>query len=303
MRISVIIPTLNANTYLSTLVSTLRKQTLFPSEIIVIDSASSDQTVDTAAEMGCIVKVIERKEFNHGGTRNLGAKLSSGEVLIFVSQDALPANKNFLLNLVQPIMDDAEIKATTARQVPHTSAFPPEKFARNYNYPPVSHIRNFDDIDRLGIKAFFFSNVASAIEREFFEEMGGFPERVIMNEDMIFCAKVLQKGYSVAYVADAIVIHSHNYTIRQTFNRYFDIGVALEENKNLLLGAKSAGEGINFMREQWLYLASHSQWQWLPVSGLESIAKALAFYMGSKHHFFPCNLKKKMGMHEFYWNC
>jgi len=124
-----------------------------------------------------------------------------------------------------------------------------------------------------------------------------------MNEDMIFCAKVLQKGYSVAYVANAVVIHSHHYTLMQTFNRYFDIGVSLEENKKLLLGVQAGGEGMVFVVEQLRYLISENLWWWIPISGLEILVKAFGYYLGRKHKYLPCKMKKKLSMHSYYWKC
>ena len=303
IKVSLIIPALEAGAYIGSLISALGEQTLLPSEIIIIDSSSSDRTVEIATAIGCMVKVIEKEKFNHGGTRNMGATIASGDVLVFMTQDALPVNTYFLMNLIQPIIDDDQVVATTARQIPYHHASPLEKFARSFNYPPVPYIRNFDDIDHLGVKAFFFSNVASAIRKDIFEEVGGFPDNVIMNEDMMFCAKVLQKGYSVAYVANAIVIHSHHYTIRQTFNRYFDIGVALEENKKLLSGVQAGGEGVGFVVEQSRYLMSERLWRWIPISGLEVLAKALGYYLGRNHKYLPCKMIKQLSMHSYYWKC
>lgn len=302
MVVSLIIPTLEAEAYIEALLNALSEQTLLPTEIIVIDSSSTDRTVEISTAMGCKVIVIEKDKFNHGGTRNIGAALASGNVLVFMTQDALPANNSFLINLIEPIIDDLSV-ASTARQIPHTGASLLEKFSRSFNYPPVSHIRSLVDVDRLGIKTFFFSNVASAIRKDIFEKAGGFPEKVIMNEDMMLCAQLIYGGYVVAYAADAVVIHSHNYKILQTFKRYFDIGVAMEENKCLFLGVQTGNKGVSFAIEQWRYLVSQRLWQWIPISGLEVLAKAIGYYLGRNHRYLPCKMKRQLSMHSNYWKC
>jgi len=282
----------------------LKQQTLPPQEIIVIDSCSADQTVEIAAKVGCKTVVIEKKAFDHGATRNLGARLSAGEVLVFMTQDALPVDDKFLENLVGPLADPSDplIAASFGRQLARNHAVPPEKFARLFNYPDIGMVKSKEDLPRLGIKAFFFSNVCSAVRKREFETVGGFPERIVMNEDMVLAAKLILRGYKVAYVPEAAVRHSHNYSITQQFRRYFDIGASLSMNRWLLEYARAEGEGFRFVKEQLAWLLHHRHYRWIPHALALTIAKYAGYKLGLMEKRLPVSLKKRFSMHRLFWS-
>lgn len=304
MRVSITIPTLNAEKFIREFVLRLRQQTLSPAEIIVVDSSSEDRTVGIATEMGCKTITIERTAFDHGGTRNLGAKLSTGNVLVFMTQDALPVDDRFLENLVGPLADPADplIAASFGRQLARNDAVPPEKFARLFNYPDTGIVKGREDLPRLGIKTFFFSDVCSAVRKREFEAVSGFPEKIIMNEDMILAAKLILRGYKVAYVPKAAVWHSHNYSIAQQFRRYFDIGASLSMNRWLLKYAKAEDEGLRFVKEQITWLLRHRQYRWIPQVLALTVAKYAGYKLGLMEDKFPAGLKKRFSMHRHFWS-
>lgn len=304
MDVSVIIPTLNAENLIAELVLRLKQQTLPPAEIIVIDSSSEDRTVEITAEMGCRTYVIERRDFDHGGARNLGVKLSVGDILVFMTQDALPVDDKFLENLVKLLADeeDTSIAASFGRQVAMSDAIPPEQFARMFNYPETSQVKGKEDVSRLGIKTFFFSDVCSAVRKRDFEAVGGFPERIIMNEDMILAAKLILKGYKVAYVPEAAVWHSHNYSVFQQFRRYFDIGASLSMNRWLLKYTTAEGEGLEFVKKQLTWLLSQHHYEWIPHTMALTIAKYAGYRLGLIQEYLPVRLKKKMSLHSQFWD-
>ncbi len=170
MEISVIIPTLNAGKNISNLILALQNQSLIPKEIIIIDSSSTDNTVKIAKEHRCYAISIEKTSFDHGATRNLGAKLASGEILIFMTQDAIPVNNRLFENLIAPLNNNEELNvASFARQTPFQNANPIEKLARLFNYPDTLLVKSKDDLAVLGTKTFFFSNVCSAIKKQAFK--------------------------------------------------------------------------------------------------------------------------------------
>lgn len=303
MRVSVVIPTLNAEKFIRELVLRLRQQTLTPAEINVIDSSSEDRTVEIATEMGCRTLVIKKEAFDHGGTRNLGVKLSSGNVVVFITQDATPVNNKFLENLVKPLVDssDPSIAASFGRQVARKDAIPPEKFARLFNYPDTGMVKSKEDLPRIGIKTFFFSDVCSAVRKREFETVGRFPEKVIMNEDMILAAKLILHGYKVAYVPEAAVWHSHNYSIAQQFRRYFDIGASLSMNRWLLEYTQAEGEGFKFVKEQLVWLLRHRHYWWIPYTITLTVAKYAGYRLGLMENKLPVGLKKKFSLHKNFW--
>jgi rhamnosyltransferase len=277
--ISIIIPTLNGAHHLPDLVNSLGRQTMKDVEVIVVDSESDDGTAEIAASLGCIVQRIARGEFDHGGTRNLGVEMSSGEILVFLTQDALPLSEEFLARLIAPI-DGRITAAAYARQIPAPEATPKEAFARLYNYPPESCMRHISHLEHRTLKTFFFSNAASAIRRDCFEKVGRFPSPVATNEDMLLCARLMDAGYQIAYVAEAEVIHSHEFSLTEVFRRYFRIGTVVGEHQATLRVEHHAAGGLEFVRRQIAHLYRIGHPELIPGAVVEAGVKALAFSCG-----------------------
>ena len=123
--------------------------------------------------------------------------------------------------------------AAYARQPPDKDCDIIERYTRSFNYPKESSVKTKADLDRLGIKTFFCSDVCAAYRRDLFEELGGFESPVIFNEDMFFATNAIEHGYGVAYAAEAKVVHSHNYTMRQQFHRNFDLAVSQKQHPEI----------------------------------------------------------------------
>jgi rhamnosyltransferase len=298
--ISIIIPTLNAKHLLAPLVARLREQTVSPAEIIIIDSSSDDGTVDEAERLQLLTITISRSDFNHGGTRNKAALQAKGDILVFLTQDALPTDNRFLTELTAPIAQGI-VSATFARQVPNPSARPSEIFARTYNYPLKSAVRSKKDISKLGIRTYFFSNVASAIKKDVFFQEGMFRDDVIMNEDMLFCEKIIKRGLSIMYCADSKVFHSHNYTLFQTFRRYFDIGVFYSRHINKNFKSKLNSSGRDYTLNLLFFLIQSGDYKEIFFSFSETISKFFGFYIGKIEKFLPSQIKPYLSLHKFYW--
>lgn len=299
-RISVIIPTWQAEPYLPALLSRLREQTRMPDEILVIDSSSTDATVDIARAAGCMVRVIPKAQFDHGGTRNLAASIALGDILIFLTQDALPCDAGFVAALTAPLRD-GRASAAGGRQVPRPDATPPERFAREYNYPAVSRLRTLDPTVPPRLKTFYFSNVCSAVRREVLEAVGGFPERAVLNEDMFLCARLLRAGHRVAYEAEAAVFHSHDYSLGEQFRRYFDIGASIAHAGPVLAGVRCRGDGGRFACAQVAYLVRDRAWRWIPRTVAETGIKWLAFQLGMAERLVPRAAKRRLSMSPAFW--
>jgi rhamnosyltransferase len=279
MRISVIIPTLNAGTCIGTLLSMLKSQDALPLEIIVIDSSSTDDTVTIAEKFGAKTTVIPKHTFNHGGTRNMAAARAEGDVLVFMTQDALPADNTLLRALTSPL-NEPDIAVTFGRHIPRSDASPLEIFARHFNYPDKSSIKDMNDIKDYGIKTFFSSNACSAVRKDLFLKAGMFPEGVRANEDMLMAARLILQGYKVAYVPEARVIHSHKYSLLMQFRRYYNIGSSLKNNKWILDYGRPEGEGMRFIREQARFVLRQHRFFLIPYIFLESVTKYAGFRIG-----------------------
>lgn len=276
--ISVIIPTLNAQKYIEKLIDKLKAQKLEQElEIIVIDSASDDKTVQIARDAGARVLEINRDEFDHGGTRNLGWRSAKGEIICFMTQDALPVDDLYLTNLIQGF-EDNDVVMISGRQVPKSDANYVERLTRAFNYPAISNVRSQKDIESMGIKAYFFSDVCAAYRRSFLDEMGGFDSPIISNEDMLLAAKALQAGYKVRYEAKAEVYHSHNFSLRYQYCRNFDVAVFMEQYKDVVKGEGTTGEGIRMVlfTEKELFLHLHF------VSMFRCVFESAAKFLGNR---------------------
>ncbi len=298
--VSIIIPTLNAEGYISTLIGKIRVQSIKTDEILIVDSSSEDNTRSIAESLGAKVITIDRRDFDHGITRNLGVKISSGDIVIFLTQDALPANEHLIENLIKPL-EREDIPLSYGRQIPRDDANPLERFARAFNYPDRPLVKDGKLIHSIGIKTFFFSNVCSAIRKKEFEEAGGFPEKIIMNEDMILASKLILKGYKAAYQPSAVVFHSHNYSITEQFKRYFDIGVSLNRNRWIFKFAKPEGEGFRFVKEQIKYLLKGEKWCWIPYGPVEALARYFGYRLGLAEDKIPDKLKIYLSIHKHFW--
>lgn len=298
--VSVIVPTLNPGENLPELREALAHQRMRPSEVLIVDSASTDGSPERWRAAGFRVLVIERADFDHGGTRNLGARNCRGSILVFMTQDVIPADERWLENLVSPIVS-GEVVAAFARQLPKKGAGPLERFSRAFNYPARSRINELEDVSELGIRAFFFSNACSAVKADVFWDLGGFPENVIFNEDVMLCAKLLRAGYEVKYEAAARVYHSHSYSLLQHFRRNFDNGASFSQAGSLLKGARAWEEGLRFVVGQARYV-----WQvgnaldLMRVFG-EATIKFAAFNLGKRERYIPRSLKRRISLHGHFW--
>lgn len=247
--ISLIIPTLNAECFMKSLLDDLMLQTIVPNEIIVVDSESTDKTVDICKNYSK-VKVIPvlRKDFDHGKTRDMALKQSSGDIVIFMTHDAKPADENFIKNLVDYLENDNELAVVSGRQLAREDATYAEKLIREFNYPDKSNVRSKFDIPKYGIKTFYCTDVCAAYRKKLYFEIGGFDYPLKTNEDMFFAAKAIQKGYKVGYAADAKVIHSHNFTIKEQYKRNYIQGYEIEKHKNILGNVSANSEGMKMIK-------------------------------------------------------
>lgn len=210
---------------------------------MVVDSSSEDGTVDEVAKHPRVNFVrIERKEFNHGSTRDIALRHTAGDFVCFLTQDAVPASSRYLETLVEPLLADNSVALVSGRQLPKANARRFEQLVRDFNYPDAPSVRSKGDLEKFGIKTFFASDTCSAYRRTAYLECGGF-DHVNTNEDMLMAAKFIASGMKVAYEPRAEVYHSHNLTPSQQFARNRAVGFFLETHADDLMQASEIGEG------------------------------------------------------------
>ncbi|HCT08114.1 MAG TPA: glycosyl transferase, partial [Pseudomonas sp.] len=175
MRTALIIPTRNASSHLARLLPALQMQSLQPDEMLVVDSASSDDTVARFREFGARVEVIDARDFNHGGTRRWASEQVEGEALIVMTQDAIPAAPDTFANLLDELQQDPLNGVAYGRQLPHPGAGVLGAQSRHFNYPDQSRSKSLADAPELGIKTCFSSDSFSVYRRSALQAVGGFP--------------------------------------------------------------------------------------------------------------------------------
>jgi rhamnosyltransferase len=280
MNIALIIPTLNAASLWEALLSGIRRQSLAPDEVVVIDSSSTDGTADRARAAGFSVIEIPRSVFNHGGTRQVAAlAVPAADILIYLTQDAVLHGAESFRRLVGTFAEPA-IGAAYGRQLPRQQASAIEAHARIFNYPPVSHVRSWDSRAALGFKSIFFSNTFGAFRRSALMSVGGFSPDANFGEDSLAVARLHRAGWKTAYVADALVEHSHAYSLAAEFRRYHEIGVFHERERWLVEEfGSAAGEGRRFVQSELRYLSAHAPLQ-IPSAMLRTLTKYIAYRAG-----------------------
>lgn len=245
---------------------------------------------------------LSRDEFDHGGTRDRAVRMSDADVCILMTHDALPGNRKLVGNLVRALDSGENIAAAYARQLPFEDCSEVEKYTRSFNYPKESRIKSGEDLKTLGIKTYFCSNVCAAYDRAVYERLGGFIQKTIFNEDMIYAAKAVQSGYSIAYAADACVFHSHNYTAMEQLRRNFDLAVSQADHPEVFSGLSSEGEGFRLVKQTAAYLISRGKWALLPELVLHSGFKYLGYLLGKRYRHLPERLVLFLTMNRNYWS-
>lgn len=299
--VTVIIPTYNAERYLRTLLLKLSEQTL-PHRLIIIDSDSSDSTKEIVIDHKVELIQIEKASFNHGSTRNLGAKLANSEIIVFMTQDALPASSNTLECLVDALSSREDIALAYGRQLPYPNTKIFERFARMTNYPEISVVKNKNLIPEMGIKTCSCSNSFAAYKKNALLAVGGFPSNTVLGEDVSVAARLILTGKSIAYAAEAEVFHSHDYTVGEEFKRYFDIGAFHREEREILSNfSKAESEGFRYVLQEWSYLRQNDQLISIPMQLLRTFAKYTGYKLGIWQKYIPNYLKRKISMHSSFW--
>jgi len=300
-KVGIVIPTLNAGPNFESLLESFKSLPNTNFRKLIIDSSSNDQTADISVQKGWEIEVIERKDFNHGRTRQFAVDLLSDcDLLIFLTQDVVITNPNVIDLLISPF-NDQTIGAVCGRQLPHLNANPLASHLRIFNYSNESCIKDFKDIKKNGLKTAFMSNSFSAYRRKALLEVGGFPKNIIFGEDMYVAAKMILSKWRLSYEANAYCYHSHNYTLLEEFRRYFDVGVFYNRESWLNDNFRGGGpEGIRYVKSELKYLIRNNFF-WIPRSIFSIFFKFVAYKLGKNEKMLPVSFKKMISMNKTFW--
>jgi rhamnosyltransferase len=301
MNVSVIVPTLDAAKYWPLFAPALL-QCVSPDQVLIVDSQSTDGTVELALSAGFRVHSVLRAHFNHGGTRQMAAEmLPDAEILVYLTQDAVLADPSALVHLVRSFADP-QIAVACGRQLPRVGASAIEAHGRIFNYPATSEVRSLESREQRGIKAIFISNSFCAYRRSALFDVGGFPLHVISGEENVAAARLLLAGYKIAYVAEACAYHSHPYAPVQEFKRYFDIGVSHSRASWILDEfGRAGGEGKRYVHSEIRYLLKRNPLL-IPSALARTGIKLLGYRLGRIEERLKPGLKIKLSMHPRFWS-
>ena len=272
-------------------------------EVVVVDSGSTDGSVELARSAGARVHEIPSSEFNHGATRNLAAELARGDVLVFTSQDAYAPDERWLAALTAPLAEDRFLAGTYGRQIAHAAATPPERFFMDFLYGERARTQRAAGVHELSMDTTLFSNVSSAIRADVFARFP-FVDDIIMSEDQEWSRRVLLAGYALRYVPEAAVHHSHPYTLRQAFRRFFDSGVSSE--RAYMAGARPSSvvlrrQALRYAKEELRWLWETGRRRWIPYAAAYEGAKFVGLQLGIRHGRLPHAIKVRFSALPGYW--
>lgn len=240
--VSVIIPTYNGGSLFEEVMDKVLKQKLKDGkqfEVICIDSQSSDGTYEYLVKKSqednrLKVYQIDKKTFQHGRTRNLGASYGTGTYIAFMTQDAMPYDENWLQELINPFSLDEEIVGSYSKHLPYDDCDIFEKellnqfflsFGEDTTIYYIEDQEKYDNDDAYRSKLCFYSDNASAMRRSIWEVIP-YPE-VEFGEDQKWARLIIEKGYKKAYAAHSVIYHSHSYNFKQFYARYKEEGKSL----------------------------------------------------------------------------
>ncbi len=300
--ISVIIPTRNGGAFLPALFAGLEKQTCRPLEVIVVDSSSTDDSRAIARDFGAEVLVIPVAEFDHGGTRTRMGQRAGGDILVYLTQDAVVADEHALQRLVAPFFTDDRIAVTFGRQLPNRDASLFAEHIRLFNYGTSSYVRCWEDRKKYGLRTAFVSNSFAAYRKKPLAACGYFRDGLLFGEDTCAVTTLLRRGHCIAYVADARVYHSHNYSIAEDFRRYFDIG-AFHRRQSWLVESlgRPEGEGMRYLRSELKFLWKKRKFGSFPEFFLRIGGKLLGYKMGNRYDLLPRRIVSFFSMNRRFW--
>lgn len=219
MKASIIIRTYNEARHLPELLMGIHSQVAsgIEREIIVVDSGSTDETLEIAKSFQCQIKHIRKEDFSFGRSLNLGCASATGEALVIVSGHCIPANDRWLANIVAPLAD-GKAAFVYGRQIGNESSrFSECRIFEKY-FPHTSQMPQ---------AGFFCNNANSALLRSVWQQYQ-FDESLTGLEDMHLAKQLTSKGMAIGYVAEAVVHHLHDETWARIKNRFEREAIALQ---------------------------------------------------------------------------
>ncbi len=313
MDATIVIPTKNGGERLDEVLHAVFSQkTIHDYEVICVDSGSTDRTLEIIQRYPCKFFQIPPQEFGHGKTRNYGASKGTGEYIIFLTQDAVPASEGWLDSFLEAMELEPKIAGG---------------FGIHYPYPDCNiidrrdlkqHFRNFgeknkvffiEDEDRYEVdKGYqqylaFFSDNNSCLRRSVWEQIPY--QDVDFAEDQIWARQILEAGYKKVYCPYAPVYHSHNYPLKTYFYRFYDEFKGLYQVYHWTMFSTMRGvirQVLAMDRRDISYILKKDsgirhKWNWIHYACVRNRYRCMGAYLGGNYHSFPDDVKIYLDTH------
>jgi glycosyl transferase family 2 len=299
----IIIPVRNGGARWREAAAALQRAVPDPSIVAVVDSSSSDGSDQVAAQCHFELERIDPRTFNHGRTRQEAVNrfCEGRSYVVFLTHDAVIEGPQSLADLLEAFTDPG-VGAAYGRQLPHHNAGPFGRHSAGYLYPARSVTRTLADARQYGIRTAIISNSFAAYRLQALRGCGGFPSALILGEDAYVALRMLQAGWAIAYRADATVRHSHDYSVIQEMQRYFDYGV-LHAQLPELLGDEGPpeDEGMRYLKSELRFMAHEAPLR-LPELVVRSAAKYLGYRLGRGFQHLPHSMCRRLSMTRGFWD-
>ena len=303
MNIAIVIPVFRPDGRLKMCIERLLRQSVMPDRILLnvlyenpVDREIPEVYMDERIE----VRYTPREEYDRAGSRDTILRELDSDIVIFMVQTAIPQNRYLVEKLTEPFKEK-RTAVVYGRHMTDDECSPIECCVRQFNYPPKGMTKSLEDAGKLGIRAFFNSNVCAAYRRRAYLETEGFGKRMIAGEDMLAARRLLEKGWQAVYAPEAEVIYYRNDDLHGLWKRNFDIGVAHAEHPEMLENTKPGKEGVRLVRVTSALLRQNHMEEYLGEVLTRSIVRYLAYQHGRNYERLPEGVVRKCSANKEYW--
>lgn len=297
--VSIVIPTRNVGDRFDIVLKAIFGNKVdFDFEVIVVDSGSTDNTKEIISKYPVRLIEIPAHSFSHGGSRNLGAQNAKGDIIVFLTGDAVPKDEHWLLNLVKNFTDE-NIAGVYSRQVPEKNSSCFERFFLHHVYPDHKIIKDSINPEDCIVKDILFSDVSSAMRKAEWEK-NKFKEDLIMSEDSAWSRGMLLEGKKIIYTPVSVVYHSHNYSPIGIFKRSFDDGLSL---KGLIKAplTRSISYAMDYLKNEFVFFLKNKYYRYVIIFPFYEAFRFFGFFIGHHSRSFPKFLSKALSRNKLYW--
>lgn len=318
-KVDVIIPVCHADKKLFKLLENLAGQTVLPEKVVLLNVETGWKEDSSEELQKQIYKYfgkqklfchklplrleivpVKEKNYDEGATRNEGAGRTESPFLLFMKQNAVPADSKLIEELLWSM--EGGVGVSFARQITGPAANVLKTYTYLYNFPSKSYVRTKEDIKTYGVRAYRISNACAMYRRDVFEAQGGFADNIIAGEGNLFGAGLLFGGGRIAYCAEAKVYFSENSNWMYQLHRKFDEGVAHAENPRVFKTGCEEKEGLKYAKAMLAYLINQKYYLEVAEFAGENLFKWVGYVLGRHYKLLKKDWILKLTNNYAYWS-